>query len=329
MSDNAQQIEYWNGAVGERWARLQQTIDTNMASIMVALMNFATAKRAEHVLDIGCGCGTTTLAFAQAVGPNGAVTGVDISQPMLDVARERAKQNGNVKFLEADASAHSFKPEFDLIASRFGMMFFADPLAAFTNIRKGSKQHGRLAFVCWRGVEENLWARVPFDAARNLLPPPEPSDPLAPGPFAFADAGRLRNILDEAGFADIRIEALDSTMNMGADADEAAAQAMKIGPLARAATGLDDDAREKIRDAVKLALARYKSREGITPPAACWLVGATLQSSDFFLRFSPGGVSFSTLARIQPFTAPSLISTHLSLSAINCTCAPFASFFNT
>jgi SAM-dependent methyltransferase len=195
---------------------------------------------------------------------------------MLDVARGRAKQNENVAFIEADASTHSFKPQFDLIASRFGVMFFADPLAAFTNIRKGLRQHGRLAFVCWRGVDENLWASAPYAAARDLLPPPEPSDPLAPGPFAFADAGRLRNILDEAGFADIRIEALNSTMNMGADADEAAAQAMKIGPLARAVTGLDDEAREKIHTTVKPALARFKSREGVTPPAACWLVGATL-----------------------------------------------------
>jgi ubiquinone/menaquinone biosynthesis C-methylase UbiE len=276
MSGNAQQIEYWNGAVGERWAKLQQTIDTNMASIMVALTKFAAAKPSEHVLDIGCGCGTATLAYAHAVGANGAVTGVDISRPMLDVASERAKQNANIGFLEADASAHPFKPQFDLIASRFGVMFFADPLAAFTNIRKGLKQHGRLAFVCWRGVDENLWASVPYAAARDLLPPPEPSDPLAPGPFAFADAGRLRNILDEAGFADIRIETLDSVMNMGADVDEAAAQAMSIGPLARAATGLTDEIREKIREAVKPALARYKSRDGITPPAACWLVGATL-----------------------------------------------------
>ncbi len=276
MSDNAQQIEYWNGPVGERWARLQQTIDTNMASIMVALMHFAAVKRGEHVLDIGCGAGTTTLAYAQAVGPNGAVTGVDISRPMLDVARERGRQSANIVFLEADASAHPFKPEFDLVASRFGVMFFADPLAAFANIRKGLKQHGRLAFVCWRGAEENLWACAPFAAARDLLPPPEPSDPLAPGPFAFADAGRLRNIFDEAGFADIRIEALDSTMNMGADADEAAAQAMHIGPLARAVAELDDAAREKIRAVVKPALARYKSGEGITPPAACWLVGPTL-----------------------------------------------------
>jgi hypothetical protein len=125
-------------------------------------------------------------------------------------------------------------------------------------------------------LEENLWTSAPYAAARDLLPPQEPSDPLAPGPFAFADAGRLRNILDEAGLADIRIEALDSTMNMGADVDEAAAQAMRIGPLARAMTGLDDEMREKIRNAVKPVLARYKSHEGITPPAACWLVGATL-----------------------------------------------------
>jgi ubiquinone/menaquinone biosynthesis C-methylase UbiE len=273
MSGNEEQIEYWNGPVGERWARLQETIDANMASIMVSLMAFAAPKPGERVLDIGCGCGTTTLHLSKAVGPSGDVTGVDISAPMLAVARGRGI---NANFVEADASTHAFKAAHDLVFSRFGVMFFSDPLAAFTNIRKALKQHGRMAFVCWRNVEENLWASAPYAAARDLLPPPEPSDPLAPGPFAFADPGRLRNILDEAGFADIRLDALDSTMNMGADAGEAAAQAMRIGPLARAVGGLDDDTRAKILEAVKPAMARYKSHAGITPPAACWLVGATL-----------------------------------------------------
>ena len=272
MSANAEQIEYWNGAVGERWARLQQTIDGNLAAITKALMPFAAAAPGERVLDIGCGCGTTTLLLSKAVGPGGDVTGVDISAPMLAVARGRGAR---ANFMEADASTHLFHPTHDLVFSRFGVMFFADPKAAFANIRKALKPRGRLAFVCWRGTPENLWASAPFAAARDLVPPQEPADPHAPGPFAFADGERLRGILAGAGFANVRVEKLDSTMNMGATAEEAAAQALNIGPLARAAAELDDGAREKIRDVVGKTLAKFRTADGIAPPAACWLVGAT------------------------------------------------------
>jgi SAM-dependent methyltransferase len=272
MSSNDQQIEYWNGAVGERWARLQQTIDRNLAEITKSLLPFAAAKPGERVLDVGCGCGTTTLLLSKAVGGGGDVTGIDISAPMLAVARGRG---AGTNFLEADASLHLFKPTHDLVFSRFGVMFFADPAQAFANIRKALAPRGRLAFVCWRDVTENLWASAPFAAARALLPPQPPADPLAPGPFAFADQNRLRDILTHAGFRAIRIDKLDSVMNMGANADEAAAQALNIGPLARAAAEFDEAAREKIRETVKAALANFETKDGIAPPAACWLVGAT------------------------------------------------------
>jgi hypothetical protein len=123
---------------------------------------------------------------------------------------------------------------------------------------------------------ENAWSFAPYSAARSLLPQEPPSDPFAPGPFAFADSGRLRNILDEAGFSDIRIAPLDSVMHMGADFDEAATQATLIGPLARAMSGLDDAQREEIRGVVKEALEKYRTKEGVAPGAACWLVGATV-----------------------------------------------------
>jgi ubiquinone/menaquinone biosynthesis C-methylase UbiE len=273
MSANAEQIEYWNGAVGERWARLQETIDGNLAAITKALLPFAGAAPGERVLDIGCGCGTTTLALSKAVGAGGDVTGVDISAPMLAVARGRG---AGANFMEADASTHLFHPTHDLVFSRFGVMFFADPRAAFANIRKALKPRGRLAFVCWRGTPENLWASAPFAAARDLVPSQQAMDPHAPGPFAFADGERLRAILSGAGFANIRVEKLDSTMNMGTTVEEAAAQALNIGPLARAAAGLDDASREKIHGVVGKALAKFKTADGIAPPAACWLIGATV-----------------------------------------------------
>jgi SAM-dependent methyltransferase len=153
-------------------------------------------------------------------------------------------------------------------------MFFDGPAAAFANIRKALAPHGRLAFVCWRDAKDNLWASAPMAAARPLLPPQEPVDPHAPGPFAFAEDARLRDILGRAGYRDVRIEKLDSTMDMGATIDEAVEQALRIGPLARAIAELDDGAKDKVRVVVRDALVPYQKPEGVTPPAACWLVGA-------------------------------------------------------
>ncbi|MGN6515196.1 MAG: class I SAM-dependent methyltransferase [Rhizomicrobium sp.] len=273
---NAQMIEYWNGAVGQRWAGMQERIDLMLNAITDALMPFACAASGERVLDVGCGNGTTALRLGMAVRPNGSVAGVDISRPMLEVARARAQaMNAEIAFVEADASTHDFQPVFDLVFSRFGVMFFEDPVAAFANIRKALTPKGRIAFVCWRPFAENAWASVPFAAAKHLLPEQPASDPHAPGPFALADAARTKDILTKAGFANIRIEKLDSVSNFGANLDEAAEESLRVGPLARAATDLPDETRTKIREAVKVALKPYQTGSGITPGAACWLVGAT------------------------------------------------------
>jgi len=272
---NAKQIEYWNGRVGERWARRFARIDENLQKITPRVLAFAGARPGEHVLDLGCGAGTTTLAFAQAVAPGGKVTAIDISEPLLGVAKARAAEaKADIVFHLADASAFDFAPEFELIFSRFGAMFFADPVAGYANLRKGLTPGGRLRFICWRALKENLWASAPFKAAEHLLPPQEPSDPHAPGPYAFADPARVEKILSDAGYRDVKIEPLDSTMYMGADADEAAAEALAVGPLAFAARELDDATRETIRVTVAKAVEQYKTAEGITPSAACWLVGA-------------------------------------------------------
>ncbi|HTP77417.1 MAG TPA: methyltransferase domain-containing protein [Rhizomicrobium sp.] len=273
MSGNQDQIDYWNGPAGQRWAEAQQNMDRNMASIHAALVRFAAVKPGERVLDIGCGCGTTSFAFADAAGATGHVTGVDISAPMLGVARARAGSRP-VDFVEADASVYPFKQAFDAVTSRFGVMFFADPGAAFANIRKALKPGGRLAFVCWRAMPENVWAFAPFAAARDLLPAQPPPDPHAPGPFAFADSARLKSILEGAGFADVTIEKLDTVMHMAATAKEAAQFTLGIGPLARAAADADDQTRAKIVERVTVAMQKFETPEGVSPPAACWLVGA-------------------------------------------------------
>ncbi len=272
---NEAMIEYWNGVAGERWVAQQERLDNALGEITKAVMAFAAAQPGERALDIGCGCGTTSLMLAKAVAPKGKVAGVDISAPMLGLARKRSEAaEAKIAFTQADASTHSFEPEYDLVFSRFGVMFFADPVAAFANIRNALGPNGRLAFVCWRALPENIWAAAPFAAARAYLPPQEKPDPHAPGPFAFADAKRLDGILAKAGFRNVKIDALDSVMNMGADIEAAASEALNIGPVARAAAELDEAMRTKIRTEIAGALAKYKSDAGITPPAGCWLVSA-------------------------------------------------------
>jgi SAM-dependent methyltransferase len=272
---NAQQIEYWNGPAGERWAAAQDRIDHHLGLITEMLMAFAAPAAGERVLDVGCGGGTTALLLRERVGTGGAVTGIDISAPGLAVARARAHAAmADVAFVEGDASAYEFQPVFDLAFSRFGVMFFADPVAAFANIRKALTPAGRLAFVCWRTFKENEWAFAPYNAARDLLPPQEPMDPHAPGPFAFADDERVRSILDQVGFAKVVVKPHDTTVNLGASVEDAVTEALTIGPLARAAADLDDAARQNIREAISPVLARYETPYGITPPAAVWLVSA-------------------------------------------------------
>jgi SAM-dependent methyltransferase len=275
MTANQAQIDYWNGPAGEKWAKYNSETDRNLAAAAEALLKFAAPQPGERVLDIGCGAGATSLLLGEAVGPGGSVTGVDISQPMLALARSRVHVK-NIEFIEADAAHYPFQPDYDLIFSRFGVMFFADPVAAFANIRKAAVKKGRLAFACWRPVQENEWVFLPYQAAKPLLPEQEPARPHAPGPFAFADPERVRGILQDSGFADIRIEKFDGLMDLGASPEHASFQMTYLmGPTARALGTADKPTRERVRQVVAEALRSVqKSEETIRLGFACWLVGA-------------------------------------------------------
>ena len=274
-TQNAQQIEYWNGVVGEHWARLQEDIDRNLGRITQAFIPFAAARPGMRVLDIGCGCGTTSLTFARQVQPGGSVTGIDMSVPMLAVARSRAQAAGaDIAFVEADASTYGFQPMFDLAASRFGVMFFADPVAAFANIRKSLAPGGRLAFVCWRSVPENGWAFTPITAARALLPPQETPDPHAPGPFAFADGKRWKKFLQAPGFA--------TSLSRNSTPRWKWAPPPKTPHVMHSTS---DRSRAPLQNSMKTrakksepffaaAMARYATPDGVSAPVACWFVSA-------------------------------------------------------
>lgn len=275
MSVNQAQIDFWNGPTGQKWAKHQTDMDRNMADIAVAGLALADARLGERVLDIGCGNGSTSLALAETVGPSGDVIGVDVSQPMLAMAKSRINAP-NIRFIEADAATHPFAADRDLIFSRFGVMFFVEPAAAFANIRKAAAQGGRLAFVAWRKVEENEWSMRPYLAALPFLPEQKEADPNAPGPFAFADRERTRGILAEAGFRGIVIEPFDGYMRLGASPEHAALLLTSLmGPASRALKNVDEETRVKARDAIAKDMAAFQgSAPEIAPGTACWLVTA-------------------------------------------------------
>lgn len=273
---NADQIAYWNNSAGATWAALQDRLDRQIEPLGQRAMDAGAPKAGEQVLDIGCGCGQTSLELAQRVGPSGQVLGVDISEPMLEVARRRGGEAGlaNVSFLAADAQTRAFPPGgFDLAFSRFGVMFFDDPTAAFRNIAAALRPDGRLAFVCWRPLAENPWMGAPMQAALSLLPPmPPPADPTAPGPFAFADPKRLRGILAAAGLVDIDIAPHDQMIG-GNDLDETVAMSLRVGPLG-AVLRENPELKDGVVGAIREALARHVTPQGVMLASATWIVTA-------------------------------------------------------
>lgn len=275
---NAAQIEYWNLAGGVTWSLLQEDLDRQIAPLGRIAIEALAPQPGERVLDVGCGCGDTSLQLAERVAPTGHVTGLDISEPMLAVAQRRAAEQGRqdqVNFVLADAQTYEFEPaSYDALFSRFGVMFFADPADAFANLRSALKPGGRLAFVCWRPAAENGWMMVPFKAAVGLFPvPPAKTDPLAPGPFAFADAERVRGILSEAGFSDIGIKPHNQSIG-GHPLDHAVKLALKVGPLGAMLREQPDTDPAAVAEAVRGALKSFETENGVMLPAAAWIVTA-------------------------------------------------------
>jgi SAM-dependent methyltransferase len=276
--DNSEQVKEWNGPLGERWAEEQETFDALTEPFGQAALTAAGVRPGERVIDIGCGCGGSSLELARDVGGGGSVLGVDVSRPMLDVARRRAKAAGlaNLTFEEADASNASLPAEQDVLYSRFGVMFFAAPVPAFAHLRRSLKDSGRMAFVCWRSPKENPWAMVPVMAARKALGIEAPQgDPHAPGPFAFADDTRVRAILLEANFKGVEAEPFEAGMPGGRDARAAAEQAARMGPLSRLVRESGPEALPRILDAVERAFEPVAAKDGsITLPGRAWIVTA-------------------------------------------------------
>ena len=274
---NADQVAYWNGPVGERWRDRQPDQDLLLAPISDLLLRRAAPAAGEVVLDVGCGCGYTSLELARRVAPDGRVLGVDISAPMLARARERSPADLAVTFIEADATAYAFEPGVaDLIFSRFGVMFFAEPGKSFANMRRGLRRRGRLAFACWREPRRNPWLMLPLEEACRHVPRPPAPGPEEPGPFAFADEHRVRGILDFAGFSEVRLEDLEVTLDIGIGRGlEAAVEtATGMGPTSRALEGQPAQLRAAAIESVRAALMRYQVDKVVALPGAIWIVTA-------------------------------------------------------
>lgn len=271
---------YWNEVAGPGWVAVQPLLDRQLAPFDEALMARARPAPGERVLDVGCGCGGSTLALARAVAPGGEVIGVDLSAPMLARAKARLEEEGvkSVVFQQADAGGQALAASrFDLVYSRFGMMFFPDPLRAFRNLRGALRPGGRLAFVCWQSLAQNVWMAGPLAAAAPHVPLLAPPPPGAPGPFSLADAARVHAILADAGFADAHCESLETTLAPGGGGRaEALEMLLTIGPVAAALREADADAamRSAVTRALEQELARWASPQGLRMPAAAWLVTA-------------------------------------------------------
>jgi ubiquinone/menaquinone biosynthesis C-methylase UbiE len=276
---NDAQIAYWNDRAAVTWTALQDRMDTMFAPLTARALSAAAPQPKERVIDVGCGCGATILELAGLVGPKGDVLGVDVSKPMTARARDRiaAARLGNAQVQVSDASTHAFEPaSADLLFSRFGVMFFADPAAAFANLRRGIRPGGRLLFAAWRPFVDNSWFSVPHAAAAHLLPPQPPPDPHAPGPFAFADADRVHHILDTAGWTDITLTRQDMPMRLAGPGrtTEAAEFATRIGALARALADTSEEVKAQAAERVAEALRDYDGPEGIHLAGSVWLVSA-------------------------------------------------------
>ena len=280
-AQNAYQVADWNGPSGERWVANQVRLDAMVAVFGQAAIEAAAPATGERVLDVGCGAGASSLALAARVGATGQVLGVDISEALIGRARALAPQETPVLFQVADAS-NAGLPEgtFDVLFSRFGVMFFEDPTMAFAHMRRALRPGGRVAFVCWRGAAENEWVRVPMGAIKGIVPPSAPTDPEAPGPFSFSDQGRVRRIQAEAGFTDIAMTPFDASVPLGEGATRDAAisdavkMAVEVGPVSRALADQSDDTRARASAAVRSAFAVLPGERSVMCGGAAWIVTA-------------------------------------------------------
>ena len=276
--DNAAQAEFWAGAGGLRWSERQDYHDQVLRPVTDLLLKAAGARRSERVIDVGCGGGAMTVEIAAQVAPEGEALGLDISDVLLSLARRRAPAGLPVRFEHADATVHELPPAgADLIVSRFGVMFFADPARAFMNLRRGLRPGGRLAFACWREAKLNAFMVLPLRAALKHAPPLPETGPEDPGPFSFANDARVRRVLAAAGYALVDVAPHDIELDVahGQGLDAAVAAAMSVGPTSRMLQDQSEAVRAAAAADIRAALAPFARGDSVPLKGAIWIVTAT------------------------------------------------------
>ncbi|MEM8663247.1 MAG: class I SAM-dependent methyltransferase [Pseudomonadota bacterium] len=271
--ENAQRA-LWNGPAGQAWVDAQDLLDRQLAPMERILTDSIAATGAKRILDVGCGTGTTTLAAAARLGDDAHCTGIDISGLMVAAARGKAAQTGaSVEFLEADAQTHAFAAaSFDLIASRFGVMFFDNPVAAFANLRRATRTGGALRMVVWRTAAENPFMTTAERVAAPLMPGLPERRPDEPGQFGFGDKGRVEAILQESGWGAVDIRPIDAPCSFPRSGLEK--YIIRLGPVGRALAEADEDVRARVQAALVPAFAPFVKGDQVEYTAACWMVSA-------------------------------------------------------
>jgi SAM-dependent methyltransferase len=273
MSDNAEQAEFWNGRMGTAWVNVEDYIDRMMTPLSAVALEAVNAKPDDRIIDIGCGCGTTSFSL----GANGAaVWGVDISKKMIDRAKQKDNSRGNVVFSVSDAASQQYTPEHTVVFSRFGVMFFTNSVKAFANIRSALVPGGRLVFLCWQLPAANPWLSIAGAALQPFQPADAPPpDPDAPGPFRFGVPDYTQEVLGSAGFANIAMQPVVKSLHMGDTIDELMSFQSNIGPLSGLLETLDKTRHAEATTAVRNAFAAKADSNGINLKASTWLVTAT------------------------------------------------------
>jgi ubiquinone/menaquinone biosynthesis C-methylase UbiE len=269
---NDEQVKLWNSTGAHAWIELQEMLDRMFEPLADLLAEVASTAGVRRVLDIGCGTGGTTLAIARRLGADGCCVGVDISEPLLAAARRRvAQESAPAKFIRADAQTYEFEPAgFDALVSRFGVMFFDDPVKAFANLGRAARAGAELRFVAWRSAAENPFMTTAERAAAAYLPNIPPRVPDAPGQFAFADQHRVNSILEKAGWVDVDVKPIDVACTV--EEKHLVPYFTKMGPLGRILPQAEEATRRQVIQTVRAAFESYVHGAEVRFTAACWLV---------------------------------------------------------
>jgi SAM-dependent methyltransferase len=278
-TDQPPQAELWNGVAGRAWIDAQESLDRLFKPFEDLLTAAAAERPGAHVLDVGCGTGATTLAAARVSGESGRCVGVDISAPMIEVARSRAQKEGTKPaFICANAQDYAFEPaSFDLVMSRFGVMFFDDPVAAFRNVRRAARDGGELRCIAWRSAAENPFMTTAERAAAPLLPDLPPRRPGGAGQFAFADPQLVHGILDQSGWSEIEIAPIDVPCTL--PESELLQYVTRLGPVGMVLREADEQTRGRVVETVRAAFGPFVHGAAVTFTSACWSIGARSASN--------------------------------------------------